>query len=693
MSATRRRRSAAGTTAATSSADERGFFLVMFALLLVVLMISIGFVLEFGAVRKGRQESKSASDFATAAGLRALEFTSGVPAPWHGICGALDYLESNSSKFEGMTATFTTGSGAALGFDPCTTADPDELLIKNQACTANKDTWGVLSGVSPDGNVAVEIRSGYELPDPAFSEDSGLLGGGDTGDNPCEQLAVIVRESTERGFSAVIGNEELRSTIRTVGRVTTEVDASAVAALLLLERNGCEVFQTSGQGEVIIQAASGTNPGITHADSAGNETGTSRPCNPNLSQKAAAYVVYATAVPCPCPPGGGPSLVNEAAPGPDGILGTADDIPGILSMYAETVGSTHTASELGPGITPPTVTKGAIASRIHVDDKYNPSSAPAIANLHSTAHTATTGVLPAGYTEINVCTDPVDPALLTASRIYVNCDTFTPGPATVWPEATDVIFTGKINIPNNKALWMPSAERVYVRGCVSSCTGAGDFSIKVDGNSGQLRINASAVGTPTDLLPCDGRSPLGESGSVLATLNGPVDIKGGQISLCQTMLYIGENNGTGSYARRSDTTAGPNCSVALPCPYGTNSGQSANGANIAITGGSGNADWSAPNVFGADPDFAVSPFEDLALWTEGSETSAIKGVGSSRTEGVFFAPNAPVDFNGQANVGQPLNAQFISRFLNMSGLGALNLKPNPHDSVAIPFFASFELVR
>jgi hypothetical protein len=115
-----------------------------------------------------------------------------------------------------------------------------------------------------------------------------------------------------------------------------------------------------------------------------------------------------------------------------------------------------------------------------------------------------------------------------------------------------------------------------------------------------------------------------------------------------------------------------------------------------LRGGGSSIDWTAPNQLDRQPereDFDLYPFEDLAMWTESNERSEIKGQGTSVTTGVFFAPNATVDFSGQATQSQPRNAQFIARRLWLSGQGTLVLRPNPADSVQTPIPGGWSLIR
>ena len=90
----------------------------------------------------------------------------------------------------------------------------------------------------------------------------------------------------------------------------------------------------------------------------------------------------------------------------------------------------------------------------------------------------------------------------------------------------------------------------------------------------------------------------------------------------------------------------------------------------------------------------LDDFEDLAFWTEASDSSSLSGGGQNNMVGVFFLPNAN-PFNMSGNGGQIIesNAQFIVRKLAMAGNGVLRMRPNPNDAISVPYFSNFALVR
>ena len=55
-------------------------------------------------------------------------------------------------------------------------------------------------------------------------------------------------------------------------------------------------------------------------------------------------------------------------------------------------------------------------------------------------------------------------------------------------------------------------------------------------------------------------------------------------------------------------------------------------------------------------------------------------------------PNALFTFAGNTTIAQNLNAQFVSRRLNLAGQGDLIMLPNPNDAVPIPV-GNFGLIR
>jgi hypothetical protein len=255
---------------------------------------------------------------------------------------------------------------------------------------------------------------------------------------------------------------------------------------------------------------------------------------------------------------------------------------------------------------------------------------------------------------------------------------------------------------------MPNAQRIYVRGC-PTCAKA--LNVSANGflsvNSGEVvngkfnltpaldaATNGASGGAPASWpsVDClaDRSGPIANgttmSSTILATFGGQVYVHNATANWCQTFIYIGDN--TASYQVAAVTTGG-NCSASLPCPTSTPPAA----ATFDVNSGSSPAiSWTAPNQNIGGPG-GSSPFDGLALWTEGGTDCTIGGQGALSSSGVFFYPNCNFNYAGQANTNNPLNAQFIGRTLTMSGQGVLVLNPNPKRSIAVAAPGNVQLIR
>ena len=197
------------------------------------------------------------------------------------------------------------------------------------------------------------------------------------------------------------------------------------------------------------------------------------------------------------------------------------------------------------------------------------------------------------------------------------------------------------------------------------------------------------------LLP--GRAKLstmmtGVSPAHFVIKSGPLTSGGANatVRMCQTFTYM--SGMSSPFQNASGSPAG--CVAALPCPEVPSPAYT---GYLALQGR--NTDWSAPNQMTSPPD-SSHPYEDLAFWTEaGNATlnqsgpnSSVGSNGSASTAGVYFMPNALFTFAGNTTIAQNLNAQFVSRRLNLSGQGDLIMLPNPSDAVPIPV-GNFGLIR
>lgn len=679
-------KSARGWSHRGSADGERGATLILIALVITALFVITALVVDLSFVRQNRQADKSATDFAAAAGIRALDDLSGEIRVWKGICAARDFVVANNDELSSLTPA--DENWLAVPTDPCTSPP-------STAC-AGPATWGTYRGIADGGRIRVTIQNGYKLPDPDFPEDTSEYGG-DTAD-PCEQLAVIIREHEDEFFGGVVGSTGHITKIRSVGRLNRDPGAPAPAALVLLEQTGCKAIEIQGASNASVTVAGvGSTPGMIHADSDGST------CSDDYI-----FSVGANSVTSPKIIAGSATAANAA--------GSIE--AGALTAYALHAG----AAAANPGATydPDTTPRKVCARR---DPTAFPDDCKAMPP-------DVTGALPSGNDRVtraaadgrylgalNTLLDSIDtwtdsnPPPATgpdAWRIVTNCD--NPAPLLVEPRifinckggawnakgfsfadtVRHIVVDGHLVLEGG-SLVMGSPDTVYIRGK------AGEAGIRTAGSAAQLSINTGAA---TPAIDCDSRQSHLFNNGLLQTARtkvvvgtGGLETAGndGQLRLCATTLFLVDNTHTST---SFDTADGP-CelkSAMYRAPY-------ANGCQGRITvKGSASVDWSAPNVTEGDPAPHFNKFEDLAFWTETHLGNTVEGSGLVELAGIFFTPNAdPFRIAGSEEAGIPKfdlkDAQFVTRRLQVSGGGNLVLAPQPKNAIQIPQLGGFALVR
>jgi hypothetical protein len=189
----------------------------------------------------------------------------------------------------------------------------------------------------------------------------------------------------------------------------------------------------------------------------------------------------------------------------------------------------------------------------------------------------------------------------------------------------------------------------------NSCTPAGNMTVSVgnwwiDCPSGFIVNGVDVVFRGGDLV-FDGDIDLRSTGSLAINADTPGDsvvvvraggdlLKGAQssIDMARTFVYLADGN-------------------------------------VDLVGGVGGLVWSAPTG---------GNFEDLALWSESPVSHQIGGQAGNTLTGTFFTPLAdPFSLTGQGGQFQT-DAQFLSRRLEVKGLGEVRMKPDPDRQTLIP---------
>ena len=652
--------------------SERGATLIIVAVSLVALMVIAAMALDLSLVRQNRQDDKSASDFAVAAGIRGLDNGSGGVQPWKGVCAARDYLVANQGELGSITETFADGAGTPVAGSPCT-APPATTCIDG-----NPATWARLSASADGGRIRVTIQNGYPLPDPAFAEDAAAYAG-DVGDGPCSNLSVIFEEGEQSRFGGVAGVSGYESVIRSVARLTKGTTGEVTAALLILERNDCLVLEIGGtSGAEVVVEGNGDDPGVIHADSLGNGAD----CDEGSVQNGNIFQVNSNPPDPRITAGRSPSGSQAGQISTAALSGAAGAVPGVASSPSpDEVCGQEAATDCG---TVAPITGGSLAGRPvqgrgRVDVRYR---LPIIA-LRSSATTrfawSAASPPPAGWT-IVPCNDAA--STYTAPRIWIDCDggVFTGNGKTFAASVDEVVVNGSVTVNGNgNTLHLVDVETFFVEGA------AGGDGLSLFGSNNRILINDGGVSdADADGFVCDERATLAPAARTkLVVGSGRVVGEGGNgkvLRMCNTTVYLMDDSGS------------PGCPV--PTSDGAAPYDNACAGSIRVAGNN-KLEWTAPNVnmVSAPTAAQLDELEDLAFWTETQLGSSIEGNGGVLLSGIFFTPNAdPFRVGGQGDYDIE-DAQFITRKLQVAGNGTLTMRPQPHNSIQIPVLGGFTLVR
>lgn len=618
---------------------EDGVVALIVALTLTSLVVVTALMIDFGLARLDRQSNKLASDSAVTAGMQALEGEDEQFFAFKGVCEAIEYLQASRPDLTGLSWGLCDGSRDSLVCIPGNTATYARF---EQDITAT------------DGSTYhVEVRSPYNLREDVgdFAEENTASLAGDREDaavDACNQIGVQITQSREPGFGSLATDEDITSSIRSVGRIEAG-DAQSPVALLLLERNDCGVLEISGanakirvmgtpegrdvDGVTVIPSS----PAVIHADSLGNGDDCGSGSNVYNGNKDHGIVAEES---FEAPPR--PGIITTPALTAAGVPAKATDpFPFVITKP-------------GPPNEP---TPRDLVTRALPDEAYLDLVRSEVYSAEATVFGAITpaNAVANGYKVLNDCrpTQAMVNALnlTSASKLYVDCTSpagFRPTNVTI--QAGTIFFNGFI-ASSATNLDLPNANRVYVYGA----TGPGAIGLNASGTFKMHNFGAASCGTGTSA-----------NGARLFVKNGQLAATGGLLQLCHTTVIL--MGGQGDACLPSTSPVPP---TATPC------GGSWSGSGFVSLSGGASVDWTAPNTT-TNKVTVRTGLEDLALWTESygdGPTYSMTGSGAMTLRGVFMAPNAD-PFNIKGGGGQDVkDSQYVATKLNVTGNGELLMQP------------------
>jgi Flp pilus assembly protein TadG len=479
-----------------------------------------------------------------------------------------------------------------------------------------------------------------DIADARFTSGVGASDG-----SACERMGVTVKKVNATLFANVLGIKNLSTTTRSVVKATI-LKEKTIPSLWLLDPDGCTSLDVSGGSQINVgkldNPATPTDDAIAGLITIDSDATGSTCSNTKRSMEVQGNSSHVWAIPLTGATRGAISL-KSMAPGASSCTGAACDQGDVSSGR---VAPQPTGAE-------------ERATRAPVDWVWNCKSteggAP-VANPGSTVGPPSAYPDFKGIVPITNCTDyAIRDPYIDQLRAFVNPSGQMDTPFIPWTGPGSLGYScapnGLIETPAGTNVWINCANfslgngsTVRIKGNVVmdgglSMTNGSTFEINV-GNSpanftGSCLGVVDADGTqtvPPDLCPTESAA----SAAWLYMRNGDMNITGGSINFRKTMVYL--NNGTVKL-----NAAGPT--------------------------------WTSPDD---------GAFRGLSLWSEKETDFSMAGNGTLDLEGTFFTPNAiPFKLTGGGGFF-PLQAQFISYHLDVSGGGLLNLVPNLGKGVSLP---------
>ncbi|HEX9713021.1 MAG TPA: Tad domain-containing protein [Actinomycetota bacterium] len=610
---------------------ERGTVAILFAILIVLLFTMVSLAIDVSDARARVRDNQSRVDFALLAAAPYLP-----QDPPAACVSAWTYLLAN-------TADLPSGIGAQ---SPCsqTPAFPD-----GDACRATTPAREYASS----GTDPYQVVFTYPVPDDhdLMTANSRTISADYDGTNPCQRMAMSLRHKAGPIFGGVIGSDGLEAPASAVVRGYGSGLRDLGLALLLLDPVGCTPLVASGNGGVQVYPYN-NYAGFIAVDSDASAS----QCNP-----AGAYTTDANGTnPRIWSCGLGSAVNTSCLNGGDIVIHAMErwqrrcDEGNLHACEQDDVNMLRVIPQPRPNPTR--------ISRAPVDHRYNCQTGypvyRSVVAIPDCPDTVSDPLLPDrdadGFTSDYI--DELHRELGTGNARPTGFLEYGPGGTADVQGPCNRTPGADLTLPRGN--WYINCSSFSVAANVVIEGGNVVFQGSVTlGSQGSLSINTNPA--PGGNLPpyCryqpDGSRPRGIC---------PTDPTGEAITVVL-------RNGSLSRAAQA------------PLIMQRTFVYLANG-RIDLTGGSAPFVWTPPYE---------GPFRWLSLWSENSQDHAMAGQANQALEGVFFAPQARIDYSGSGAQDQQ-TAQFISYRLIARGNGALLLAVDPERSIPFPLRGSL-LIR
>ncbi len=402
---------------------DRGSVIPLVALCMVGLLVIVALVIDLGATRSQRRDSRTATDAGATAGAVAM----GTP-------GSNACMDALAYTFKDLGGTQPTSVQTSTACAPLASA-----CVATNARTAPLSLNGVTVRVTnpvPDGNPLMDATSlGSGVSQPINPTVDGAA---------CHRVGVEVTRSQPAFFRGVLGGSPSTYTVHSVARYDPRLRNPTIPpSLVALNQHTCAAIDAGNNGNIVL-VGNTLGPGIAASDSDGTAQGGCSGTNAILGSKNAAHL-FAESMGSAMPG----QLVWYAAPATAGYNNGGSTFQGVPAVYSpgspyNYVGQLSAGSER--------ITRSPADKRYHctnVPTSVQPmcTTPDPISALQTLSNNSKTSA-PSGFTTYTGACDTTTGAITFPSgNVWVNCPEFiVKGYPLSIPGGGTIIFNGSLTV-------------------------------------------------------------------------------------------------------------------------------------------------------------------------------------------------------------------------------------------------------
>ncbi|MEY2420986.1 MAG: hypothetical protein QOI95_1053 [Acidimicrobiaceae bacterium] len=482
---------------------DAGVVLPFVALSMIALLTVVAIVIDLGATRSFRRDTRLAADAGATAGALGVKDTTGTGVP---CITAMAYAFRDVGGTQPSSAAIASACGSM-------TATCSGTSARTATMTVDSTTITVTNPV-PDGS---PLMDGTSLGSGVTQGVNATVDG-----VPCDRVGVQITRPQPSFFRGIMSSSPGTYTVHSVARYSPNAQPGSIPpALVALNQTACKAIDAGSNGNIVLVSNS-VGPGIAYSDSNG----------PGCSGSNAILASRSSA-----------RLVAESSGAVVGELGwfSAPDANGYNSASTTNQVAPATFGSTSQNYVGRLFARDQRVTRAKVDDRYHCKNVPVtVQTLCTTTDpilalqalaAGSTASAPSGYATYSGACDTTAAAIVfPTGNLWVNCPTFTvKGNSLRIPGGSTVIFNGALSVESNGTLLVNTTGSTDGSGYPVPTDGSKQSTVLVNSTSSSavsISSNASSLLMAQTMLYNGGGFTLSSSQSIHWTPPTTGDLKG-----------------------------------------------------------------------------------------------------------------------------------------------------------------------